>query len=407
MLSIEYEFPQGVIARYRSSNPDSRFDFLSGLERLKSLEESLSSARRGWDDNPSERASDWVLAPGNSQKILDDFESIPLTGFDYPKVLDCFCRSHFPKDVTDATCNRVLSLLITLPNPILYKSIKGVTSWLSFWKQRVVNSFEGLSFCLRLWPIAVEVTNAEQPAGKNVFFDTNYASSEELIRGKDESQHNPPDTLNTSAGQLVGVFLAACPNLSKSPRPFDIPGVLRTMRDTLINSDGRSGLIARLRMIEWLPYFLDADNVWTKKYLINPLDTDNQEAIFLWQAVAGQIRLKPVLEIIGQSMMERVSDLRIDRVYRQSFILSLVIESLHAFLDDRNPVVQIQKMIRSLDDEDRAYAADAIQIFVRDVTHSSKNVNILLSHDQVFRFAAKPFLEKVWPLERSFNNLWC
>ena len=176
------------------------------------------------------------------------------------------------------------------------------------------------------------------------------------------------------------------------------------MRDTLINSDGRSGLIARLRMIEWLPYFLDADNVWTKKYLINPLDTDNQEAIFLWQAVAGQIRLKPVLEIIGQSMMERVSDLRIDRVYRQSFILSLVIESLHAFLDDRNPVVQIQKMIRSLDDEDRAYAADAIQIFVRDVTHSSKNVNILLSHDQVFRFAAKPFLEKVWPLERSLTT---
>ena len=169
MLSIEYEFPQGVIARYRSSNPDSRFDFLSGLERLKSLEESLSSARRGWDDNPSERASDWVLAPGNSQKILDDFESIPLTGFDYPKVLDCFCRSHFPKDVTDATCNRVLSLLITLPNPILYKSIKGVTSWLSFWKQRVVNSFEGLSFCLRLWPIAVDAQMQNNPLEKMSF----------------------------------------------------------------------------------------------------------------------------------------------------------------------------------------------------------------------------------------------
>lgn len=45
MLSIDYEFPQGVIARYRFSNPDSRFDFLSGLDRLKSLEESFSSAR--------------------------------------------------------------------------------------------------------------------------------------------------------------------------------------------------------------------------------------------------------------------------------------------------------------------------------------------------------------------------
>ena len=412
MLSIDYEFPQGVIARYRFSNPDSRFDFLSGLDRLKSLEESFSSARRGLDDNPSERASDWVSAPGNSLKILRDFESLSLSDFAFPKVLDSFCRVHFPNNGTDAivangnlqTCNRVLSLLITLSTPILYKLIQGITSWLSFWSQQVANSSEGLSFCLKLWPIAVEITNAEQPAGKNVFFDTNYASSEEHTWGKDETQHNPPDTLNTSAGQLVGVFLAACPNLSKSPRPFDTPGVLRTMRDTLINTDGRSGLIARLRMIKWLPYFLEADSEWTNEHFIKPLDADDQEAIFLWQAVAGQTRFQPVLEIIGDSMMKRISDARIDRVYRQSFIFSLVIESLRAFLEDRNPVVQIQKMIRSLDDEDRAYAADAIQIFVRDVTHSSKNVNILLSHDHVFRYAAKPFLEKVWPQEISLST---
>jgi hypothetical protein len=412
MSSIDYEFPQGVLVRHRSSNPDSRFDFLSGLERLKSLEESLSSARRGWDDNPSERASDWVSAPGNSLKILRDFESLSLSDFAFPKVLDSFCRVHFPNNGTDAivangnlqTCNRVLSLLITLSTPILYKLIQGITSWLSFWSQQVANSSEGLSFCLKLWPIAVEITNAEQPAGKNVFFETNYASSEELTWGKDETQHNPPDTLSTSAGQLVGVFLATCPNLSKSPRPFDTPGVLRTMRDTLINTDGRSGLIARLRMIEWLPYFLEADSEWTNEHFIKPLDADDQEAIFLWQAVAGQTRFQPVLEIIGDSMMKRISDARIDRVYRQSFIFSLVIESLRAFLEDRNPVVQIQKMIRSLDDEDRAYAADAIQIFVRDVTHSSKNVNILLSHDHVFRYAAKPFLKEVWPQEQSLST---
>lgn len=412
MASIDYEFPLGVLVRHRSSNPDSRFDFLSGLERLKSLEESLSSARRGWDDNPSERASDWVSAPGNSLKILDDFELLSLSGFVFPEVLDSFFRVHSPVNGTDAivakgnlqTCNRLLSILINQPETILYKSIQGITSWLDFWKQQVARSSEGLSLCLRLWPIAVEVTNTEQPVAANGFFDTNYNSSKELLPGTYETKRNPPDTLNTPTGKLVGVFLTACPNLSKSPRPFDTPGVLRTMRDTLINTDGRSGLIARLRMIEWLPYFLEADSDWTNEHLIKPLDADDQEAIFLWQAVAGQTRFQPVLEIIGDSMMKRVSDARIDRVYRQSFIFSLVIESLHAFLEDRNPVVQIQKMIRSLDDEDRAYAADAIQIFVRDVSHSRKNVNIPFSPDEVFRHAAKRFLKEVWPQEQSLST---
>ncbi len=411
MASIDYEFPQGVYACYRSTCPDSRFDFLSGLDRLKSLEESLSSARRGLGDNHSERASDWVSTQGNLLKILDDFEHSSLSGIAFAKVWDSFCSAHFPKDETDAIvanvnfemCNRVLSLLINLPTSILYESIKGITSWLYFWRKQVASSSEGLSFCLKIWPITVEVTNVEQPTAENIIINSEYISSEELSQNKDETQRNPPDTLNTSAGQLVGVFLAACPNLTKSPKPFDTQGVLRTMRDTLINTDGKSGLIARLRMITELPYFFYADNSWTNEHLIKPLDADNQEAIFLWQAVAGRTHFQPVLEIIGHSMMERVSDVRIDRVYRQSFIFSLVIESLHAFLEDRKPVVRIQQMIRSLDDEDRAYAADTIQIFVRE-RHERKDVNNIYSPDQVFRNAAKPFLEKVWPQERSLST---
>lgn len=42
------------------------------------------------------------------------------------------------------------------------------------------------------------------------------------------------DTLNTPAGKLVGVFLAACPSLEKVPDPFVVGTAARQMRDALI-----------------------------------------------------------------------------------------------------------------------------------------------------------------------------
>ncbi len=409
MIRLDHDFPQGVQVYDHISNPDNQFNFLSGLDRLRSLEEAFSAPYHGWHDNPAERASDWMHVQGNPLKILDDFELDPDGGAVFTKVWDKFSGIHAPENGDDKVvakgnllqCNRVLSLLVKLPQSTLKESIEGITSWLSRWAQQAVDFPELLSFCIKLWPLAVAATNAERPASENVLFLTESESDEKLQEQKPEVQNHPPDTLNNPAGKLVSVFLTACPNLEKNTQPFNRGGELRTLRDVMVNTLGRAGLVARLRMIEALSYFQKADHRWTNEYLIKPLNADDQEAIYLWQAVARQTRFWSVLQIIGNSMMERVADMRIARNYRQSFIFSLIVESLHAFLENRDPAVRIQQMIRALDDEDRAYAADAIQIFVRDVSYNREKQDIQFSPAQIFRLAAMPFLKEVWPQERS------
>ena len=169
------------------------------------------------------------------------------------------------------------------------------------------------------------------------------------------------------------------------------------MRDAIIAATGRSGLIARYRMIEALPYFLRADPAWANEYLITPLIADNSEAITLWRAIARRTHFSKVLKIIGGPMAERATDRRLGRETRRSLVFSLVIECLHAFREQREPAVpyaRIQQMIRSLDDEVRAYGAEAVQRFVRDVSVSREGGQAAPSPEQLFRSAATPFLRK-------------
>ncbi len=407
MTRLDHDFPQGVQVFDHIPNPDNQFDFLSGRERLKSLADALSAPYQGLNDNHAERASDWIHAQGNSLKILDDFESVPDSVSAFKKVWGIFSRAHSPQNGDDEVvannnlqqCHRVLALLFKLPQSTLQNSIDGITSWLSRWKKQVVRFPECLSFCLRLWPLAVEAINAERPVSENVLFLTE--SDEKRSDQKPEARNQPPDTLNNPAGELVMVFLTACPNLGKNKKPFDGDGELRTLRDLMVSTLGRAGLVARLHMIENLSYFQNADHSWTNEYLIKPLNVDSQEAIYLWQAVAQQTRYWFVLRIIGSSMMERVADMRISRNYRQSFIFSLVFETLHAFLENRDPAVRIQQMLRSLDDEDRAYAAGVIRNFVSAMSNNREDDSIMRSTDEIFCSAAIPFLKKVWPQERS------
>jgi hypothetical protein len=118
------------------------------------------------------------------------------------------------------------------------------------------------------------------------------------------------------------------------------------------------------------------------------------------------------LETIGAAMAERANDLRLGRDTRRRLVFSLVIESLHAFRERRNPAVpnpRIQQMLRTLDDEVRASAANAIQQFVRDLSakagtnapEDGEEQEDPASAAALFRTAAAPFLREVWPQERS------
>ena len=406
MARLDEGFLDTPKARWVPPNPDNRYDLLAGEERLKAMEAALSSARGGWDDDPAGRATDWIKQPGNSVQILVDLESIPEGGAAFARVWERLGWAHSPaaeqgEDAAQrdlpAESAHVLSLLSKLPEATARQAIDGISHWLSAWEKQVVVLPKGLSIWLKLWPIAVEATNAQQPVEEEIHINT-------VAQSSDDREPMDLDTLNTPAGKLVGVFLAACPNLRGNDLPFDVECAPRRMRDAIIAATGRSRLIARHRMIEALSYFLRADPDWTHEHLITPLIADNSEAIALWRAIARRTRFSDVLKIIGGPMTERATDQRLTRESRRSLVFSLVIECLHAFREQRDPAVpysRIQQMIRLIDDEVRAYGAEAIQRFIHDVSTSREGEPASLSPEQLFRSAAAPFLHMVWPQERS------
>src|SRR5690606_9926852 len=100
---------------------------------------------------------------------------------------------------------------------------------------------------------------------------------------------------------------------------------------------------------------------------------------------------------------DRATDRRLGRETRGSLLSSLVLESLHAYYEGRGPVIanaKVQQTLRAVDDEVRAITAQTVQRFLswmgREATIQPRQ-----SADEVFRRAIAPFLENVWPQERS------
>ena len=293
----------------------------------------------------------------------------------------------------------MLVLLRRLSEGTLSTAIEGVSNWLDAWK--VLWWLElGLPVWLRMWPLAVDATNATSENREDVDL-----SVTARVTG-DDREPMDLDTLNTPAGKLVSVVLAACPSLLEDPDPFAVGKNSRRYRDTVMGATGRSDLIARHRLIEALPYFLQADRDWTKQHLIAPLLSDDAGSLALWRAIARRPHSTDVLKVIGGAMSERAIDRRLGREIRERLVFSLVIESLYAFREEREPRAvpntRIQQMLRTLDDEVRASAANAIQQFIRELSSTKPpGAAAAPAAADLFRSAAAPFLRQVWPQERS------
>ena len=391
-IDIDEGFLESPQAQRVPSNPDRAFDSLEGIARLRKLERKLSAPRRGWDEDSAGNASDWLQEEGNPMRVLRELELSPDGGAEFPQVWERLGWAHSnPEHKSQKTCVRTLLVLLAkLPEKTLSQAIQGISQWLSCWEKDIVAAPEWSVVWHRVWPLAVEATNAMQLSNQepdlNIVVSAASYGSAAL------------DTLNTPAGKLVGVFLAACPNLAENPRPFDDASDLGKMRNDVINAPGRSGLIAKHRMIEALSYFLSADKEWTKEHLIRPLRKDDDGALTLWRAVSRRTRFKNVLNIIGNDMVERSRDDQLDHNTRHSLAFSLVVESLHALREGRDPAVaqdRIQQMIRLLEAEVRTYCAAAITRFVSDLSEENEH-----SPERLFQAAVKPFLQQVWPPDR-------
>lgn len=391
-------------ARFVPPNPDDRFDSLAGVDRLKALEVALSSERRGWQDSPAERASDWIRQKASAHQVLTDFESVPDGGASFPRVWERFGWVHSPQANENESSEqqqmesvRVLSQLDKLPSETIRQAIEGISHWLSTWQAQVVLRPEGLGVWLKVWPIAVDVTNSMPPDEEGDTLNT-------VAPSTNDSEPADLDTLNTPVGKLVGVFLTACPTVKPGDKPFLHKGVHSQMRDAMEASIGAAGLIVKYRLIEPLHYFLKADPEWTEAHLVQPLLQESEDARILWRAVAHRTRFVNELKVIGEAMVYRAMDEGLGRAMRRSLIFSLVLECLYALYEQREPAVpytQVTQAIRSIEDELRAHAAEVIQRFVRDVSAAVDTPRRSPSPEQLFRSAAAPFLKEVWPQERA------
>jgi hypothetical protein len=411
MSRLDEGFPEGIHFESVSRSPDSDsgFDFLKGEMRLKALEAALRSREAGLAD-PSSGAHYWLRLPGSAAAIVTDLESLPEAGGGYTSVWAAFANAHMPPTGTldnsvvgsgsvRNLAERVLGLLIRLPEDAARSALGGITYWMSRW-QMVIRDSKSLSeVWAKLWPLAVDAANEQQEDDRAE--SSNAVSKDERNVELTDSRH-----LTTPVGQLVGVFVAKSFALKPADRPFDQDRELRRMRDLIAAASGRPWLIALPRMLRIFDWFLRADRDWTRDHLITPLLSDDPEILPLWQAVAHRTLFTAELQEIGAGVLRRVTDSRLRRDTRESLAWSLVMEALHALREEREPAVSypnVQQMLRSVDDEVRAYAASGVQRFVSELS-DEKSDAYLSSPEELFWRAAKPFIETVWPQEHSLST---
>ena len=403
MASIRFGFLQTRLATWVSPQPDARFNDLAGEPRLLALETALTTASRNWHDDPAERASDWIREGDHASEVLADLETVPDGGAPYPNTWDQLGWSLKGPDRHNArnpesvqVGSRVLQLLTQLPSATLMVGIQGISHWFSTWAHVIGQSPQLRQAWTRIWPLAVEATNAPSVESENI--DRNA-----IVPPTQVEQTEDLDTLNAPAGRMIEVFLALCPDVAGNENPFEGNELLRTMRDQIIAAQGNAELIGRHRLVEDLPYFLAADEQWTRENLIAPLAGEDDRALALWRAIARRTQFTKVLKIIGDQVATRAVDRRLDRDMRGTLTSSLVIEALHAFRENRDPAIpnaKVQQTLRAMDDEVRATAAQTVQRYLSEMTGVVVD-GASLQAEAIFRTAVQRFLKEVWPQERS------
>lgn len=406
MSKVDEDFVSYEKARVIPPSPDNKYNLLEGEKRLKALNTAIKSPRVHWENDPGGRAVDWINQNGNSLLVLSDLESMHDGGDSFASVWDRFGWAHspnikqgenLPQRDLPGECLQVLSLLTKLSKETIQEAISGITHWLSTWARQVVDLSEGPIVWLKVWPIAIDANN-----NKPIVRNENKLNT--VARSSDDNELLDLDTLNTPVGKLVGVFLTACPTVKHGEKTFQEDSTHKKMRDEVSESIGSAGLIVNYRLIETLRYFLKADNEWTQIYLLPHLLNDNPDELVLWRAVARRTRFDIEMKYLGPAMVKKATDQLLPRDTRRSLVFSLIIECLNACREGRKPAVpflKITQMIRILDDEVRAYAAETVQRYVSDMYNSKAE---LLSHEKIFDYAVVPFLKQVWPQERSLNT---
>ena len=375
-----------------------RFDGLEGKARLQALEEALSG------ETSANQASGWLEQSGHVLQILRDLEdTAPLVDC-FPYLWDHFGHMHTqPGSKSEGETPRnseyeaaqVLGLLKRLSDATLEAAVDGICHWLWMWSEHVIGSDLGRQVWLRAWPYAVNVTNSTETS------DDKSLSGTTVGMGSEDRSSEETYWSHLPVGRLLRVFLELIRVADEKNIRIDDESYFTQMRDYAISAPGRSGLIAHCHLTRKLPEFLRIDSDWARQQLVKPLLNNEDKSVFLWDAVGSTWIDSEGLETIGDEVAKRVLDSRLGKQTRKTLVSCLVCEGLTAIKDRREPSVplaRISQLLRTVDDEIREWAAAEIWMFQN---YECKEGNVTNAASTSFLSVVKPFLERVWPQERS------
>lgn len=388
-----------VRPNFRARTPrKTQFDQLEGEIRLRALEDQLSR------ETSADHASGWLRQPGRAVLVLGDLQAAASLVDRFPHVWDRLGHIHswsVSQPDTDqqrdarSEANRVLALMNRLSDATVEAAIHGICHWLYMWSKHVIGSELGRQVWLRAWPAAVKVTNAADPGDDRGLSDPTVRSGD---KGRAPEEI---DAFHLPVRKLLRVFLELFRFTEEIGDPFRNGGLFTQMRDRALAAPGRSGLIARCQLTQRLTDFLRVDPAWTRQKLVEPLLMDDDDSVALWRAVASAWIDSEALAIIGEEASRKIFDDRLSKDARKDLVSRLVLEGLDAFKDRRNPSVsqaRISQTLRAADDEVREWAALEVRQFQEYAFKEGQDPRAL---GNSFRSNIKPFLERVWPQERS------
>ncbi|MDE0190477.1 MAG: hypothetical protein OXQ90_03900 [Gammaproteobacteria bacterium] len=377
-------FPSAVV-REIPSRPDSRYDALNGVSRLDAIEVALSRDSYSPD---FEGAQDWLGQRDRPSRLLEDFNADTCAANSYPRALAFFFRYHQPHEDLDNGSDApvVLDLLGGLSDDSINQCIDEACTWMWAWTREVVNSPSWRDVWFRLWPAAVAAANSAERS--------EVPPEQELQLVVDSDERTDVDASDTPVSRLVHVFIHQCASLG-GRNPFAQCSGLRSMREALVATTGHALLAVRLRLLARLPYFTKVDEAWTKKHLLQPLIEEADPV--LWRAVGRWQQSLEVLRRIAPAMAQQATNETHSLSTRQSFVRSIVVESLEALRSNCVTAVapnDLQQLLRSVQDDLRVEAARTVCVYMHQTPPRTG-----CNPEDLFENAVLPFLSGAWPLE--------